>query len=396
MRIAILAGFGGFDAAYSLCSVVLDQADGLAQIGHEVEIWALDNCVAEVPTRNVSQIIPCIPGHAMHTGEIDAEKLPTIADAIELRMRRFDPDAILTHDTVFQDAYKTLCEGFRLARERLPHRPAIHFLHSATQDQPRWGRAGVFKGDRIVYSDRTNLSVVARNYGVPHQNVHCLHMPRDIGLAQFHSDDIQRIIRKHSLCDRDIVGVFAASQPRLEAKGLADVVAVYECLKDLGRSVALVVADAHATKRDIEKFRSAKLGGDLIFTSEQGVERWIAKGLNPRELTDLRSVANLFVFASRCEMSPLVAREAMLAGHTLVFNSNIPALREFGQDDAIYAAWPEYRVADPGPVDGPDLARRIVERLDSCPINRARRRALREFSAKKHATDINAILEDLS
>lgn len=393
MKIAIVAPFGGFNSSYSLCSIVLDQADGLGRLGHEVEIWALTNCVAEVPTRNAAQIRLVIPTHKMHTGEIDHEKLHQVRIAIGDRLDSFRPDAIVTHDVIFQRGYMTVNDALRQERSIRTSAPAVHVLHSATGDEKRWGRGGVLRHDRIVYGDRTRLGLIARNYGVERHRVHHLHMPRDISLAQYHSDDVTALIRRHRLHERDAVAVFPASQPRLKAKGIQIAADVMRAVRDLGKSVALVVCDAHASDDRAGEFMDARLGDDMIFTSRAGVDRWISGGLNPRELTDLRSVANLFVWPSTAEMSPLAVREAMLAGHLLVLNGSSPNLHELAGENAIYAAWPETRVIG-GSASEAEVARRIVARLDGCPINRARRAAMRDFSAEQHARELLDVIQE--
>jgi hypothetical protein len=83
----------------------------------------------------------------------------------------------------------------------------------------------------------------------------------------------------------------------------------------------------------------------------------------------------------------------MLNGELLVLNSNMPASRENARNDAIYAAWPEHRT-NGGQVNGMALADQIVDRLNSCPLNRNRRRALREFSAETHARRLIEVIKE--
>jgi len=394
MRIAIVTGFSGFASSYSLCSVVLDQVDGLTQLGHGVEVWNMANCEPNVPRRYAGVMRAVIPVHETHHDHPDHGKIEDIACAVEHNLRRFQPDVIIAHDIVFQTGGKTMCEGVSIARERWSTKPAVHFIHSATVDEgERWGRRGVFAGDRIIYSDASNIDVIARGYGIPEGNVHPIHASRDIGLAGYITDDVLRLIRRHRLHERDIVQVFPACHTRLESKGLRDAIAVFECLKAKNKSVALVVCDAHATGGDTSKYASDVLGDDLIFTSDAGVDRWVADGLRTRELVNLRSVANLFIWPSRAETSSLAVKEAMLAGELLVLNSSVPASRENARNDAIYAAWPEHRT-NGGQVNGVTLADQIIARLEACPINRNRRRALREFSAETHARRILEVIRE--
>lgn len=396
MKIAIVTGFDGYDSAYSLCSVVLDQVAGLTRMGHEVQTWDLANCHAVIPKRLAASLTPCIPVHAMHTQDIDADKVEIVADALEDQIRSFKPDVIVCHDTVFQVAMKTICEGLARARAHFPSLPAVHMMHSCTGDEgPRWGRRCIRDGDRVVYGDRLNLDVIARGFGIDESRITVMHMPRDFGLSAYLTDEVDELIRRHRLHERDIVQVFPASQPRLGHKGLPDAISVFECLKNKGKDVALIVCDPHARRDEADAYKSDVLGDDLIFTSRQGVERWKDHGLRPRELTGLRTVTNLFVWPSRAEMSSLAVKEAMLAGELLVLNGSVPTNRELARNDAIYVAWPEYRTMGGG-ADGPALAERIIERLDGCSINRQRRRALREFSADTHARQLMSVIEEIA
>lgn len=395
-RIAILAPFSGMDPGYSLCSVVLDQADGLSQIGHEVEIWTLTSCVAKVPTRNTKQIVMCVPVHAMHTGQVDGEKVDSVQISLESGVSRFRPDAIVTHDTIFQEGYITVMEALNRARNMMPDRfsNCVHFIHSVTSDEGlRPGARAVRPGDRIVFGDRTFTDVVARSFGVPESDVRFLAMPRDYPLSIYASDDITALARGHSLGERDIVQVFPASQPRLESKGLRDCIAVFESLKQRGKNVCLIVADAHAKVDGSDQYASQILGDDLVFTSKQGVDRWLPNGLNSRELSELRGYANLFLWPSRYEMSPLAVREAMLSRQLMVLNASCPSVREFGQDDCLYYNWHEYRcVGEAGPYDYSKLTDEIIKRLDADKVDRARRRAMQKYSAIQHARELAPIL----
>lgn len=392
-RVAIIAPFGAFESGYSLSSVVIDQLEGLVERGHDAEVWAMQGVSGAVPGTCAFRIRSVIPPHAMHLDEPDTGRVDAIADALSKEADRFRPNLVLTHDVIFQKHYETVMLALAQARDAHPalFDNCVHHIHSATQEQgPRKGRRAVRSGDRIVFGDRASTSVVARGYGIPESSVCVLAMPRDYCTAAYASDPIRRLIRDHRLDRRDIVQVFPASHGRLQSKGLPEAIAVFEMLKQRGRDVALVVCNAHASNQNIE-YRSGVLGDDLVYTSEEQGGRWRERGLSARELHELRGVANLFLWPSKVEMSPLAVREAMLAGHLLVLNGQTPAVREFGQDDALYFPWYEFRSVVHGGLDHSRLVDAVLERLEGCPRNRAARRAMRLYSADAHARDIERI-----
>jgi hypothetical protein len=57
----------------------------------------------------------------------------------------------------------------------------------------------------------------------------------------------------------------------------------------------------------------------------------------PREVvTQLFQLSNLFIFTSTSENCSLILLEAMNAGCILVLNLDVPSLREFGKENALY------------------------------------------------------------
>jgi glycosyltransferase involved in cell wall biosynthesis len=155
----------------------------------------------------------------------------------------------------------------------------------------------------------------------------------------------EKIIRENNVASADVVQVYPLSTPRMESnKQISKVIRILGSIKAQGKSVRLIIPNAHANaeneKEAIKQMLSfAETQGmtqkEVIFTSLVEAPKW-ELGIPHEAVRDLFLYSNLFVFPSISENCPLVLLEAAAAKNLLVLNSSFPAMHDFFGEDALY------------------------------------------------------------
>jgi hypothetical protein len=202
------------------------------------------------------------------------------------------------------------------------------------------------ENSRLIYMNYTDVLRAAEHFNVLPKDVRTIFNPMDIRELYNFSEITKKLIDENDLMNPDFLCIYPLSTTRMEKNGkqLSKVIHIMAELKKRGKTIALVVPNAHANadneKQAIEEmynyaFSLGMERRELIFTSlfdkpkyEQGVPHEVVK--------DLFLLSNLFIFPSVSENCPLVLLEAMAGKNILVLNSSFPAFRDFGKDDAKY------------------------------------------------------------
>jgi hypothetical protein len=214
-----------------------------------------------------------------------------------------------------------------------------------------------FKGmenSYVVNMNEVDREGVSKMYSIPIENVKCIYNAKDFrSFNNFHplSWDISK---KLKLMDKEVVQILPFCTTRIQAKGFYDVTLFFSCLKKMGVSIGLILANSHASKVphiiEHEKKRMRQLGliegEDYLWTSDYAEN---GQAL-PREcVSDLFSCSNLFVYGSWRENCPNVLLEARIGGVLCVLNESNAVFKEFAPPNTI---WYQGEAKTPGLHDG--------------------------------------------
>lgn len=349
MRIALLAPFGDFASSYSLSHVVVGQAEGLRRAGHTVEIWCLDTVMPEchVTERVCNLVRPCLRTQPSVSDQTDPERTGTHAHDIFHALCRFKPDAIITHDVMFQAGYIDFARAVHDISD-FPESRAVawyHYIHSVfgpdDHTPGNWYRYRVPQGHSLIYPNTSHVAALARRYMVPQTAVFSCPNPRDPRAFWNVLECTSDIIDRYRVLTRDIVQVYPFCITRAVDKGVPELIRLFDEMS-AHADVLLLLADANSNTESAAGVRSKlrtlapRLGKSLVFLSEHGPE---TRNATPNSVvSELFRFSNLFVFPTRGEACPLVLAEAAMSGVHVVLNESVPALREYAHPGAEFVS----------------------------------------------------------
>lgn len=347
MKIALLAPFGDFSSAYSLSHVVVGQAEGLLRAGHDVEVWCLNtvNPDSHVTERVKDTIRPCLRPQAWVLDRTDPIRSGTHEHDIMQALCRFQPDAIITHDVMFQSSYIDVARAIHeiAAYEECCRVAWFHYIHSVfgpdDHTTENWYRFRVPHGHRLIYPNTAHTAALARRYMVPQDAVFACQNPRDPRAFWNVLDCTASVIDRYRVLTRDVVQVYPFCITRHRDKGVPELVRLFDAMA-AHADVLLLLADSNsntpqaAQARDWLRERAPRLGDSLVFLSEHGPE---TRNSTPNSVVaELFRFSNLFVFPTRGEACPLTLAEAAMSGVHVVLNDSVPALREYAHPGASF------------------------------------------------------------
>ena len=199
---------------------------------------------------------------------------------------------------------------------------------------------------KIVYLNNTDSVLVAERYGGFLNDVRVVHNPTDVRTF-FNLDPlVSKMIDTFDLLSADIVQVYPLSTPRMvDGKQIDKVIKIFGKLKSQGKSVRLIVPNAHANaqreKNLIKEMQKLALDKGLDITKEVIFTSMIEppkheSGVPHSVVRDLFLLSNLFVFPTVSENAPLILLEAAACRNLLVLNDDFLPLREFFGENALY------------------------------------------------------------
>ena len=349
MKIAILTNFAEINPWHSLSGIVEDQAEMLADHGHEVEVFVQEG----FSSTEAPNCFPVIPRVALTDYESrqevsreHQEYAEKLADLLVMSLS--DVDFALTHDWVFTGWNLPYALAVRRASPRLPGLKWLHWIHSIPTFGRDWWRIREYgPGHRLVYPNESDRVRVAEQYQGGLEHVTAIPHIKDprtwFGFSAETNDFIRRF---PAALQADVVQVLPASSDRLSAKRVEEVIKIFGRFKARGQSVGLVVANQWMAGRDFREVLGPYIdlaeaegltpGVDFIFTSELGPE--YENGISRRMLRELWCLANLFIFPTREETFGLVVPEAAAAGMLPVFNRSLTMQMEIagGHESAVW------------------------------------------------------------
>jgi len=351
-KIGILTTFYEFNNAYSLCSVVESQLKSLVKYGYDTTLYVHDNFTddAKVPYGvKIKKIVPRfdLKDYSNH-GQVDGDFDRQVNEAYTA-FQQITDDIVIEHDLIFQGWFLPYCAAIhKLAKESKIK--WFHWIHSVPNlmpqglKEPHTFRYQLPANSKLVYLNNNNLMRAAEAYSIWPKDVRVIFNPVDPRLFWNLHPLSEKIIDKYPVLEADFLQVYPVSSTRMvDGKQVKIVIEIFAQLKKLGHKVCLIVCNAHANadkeKKTVEELLSyaTNLGlqrSEVVFTSLEDKE-W-EQGVPKEVVSDLFKLSNLFVFPTKSENCPLILLEAMLSGCILILNNSVPALREFGQDNALY------------------------------------------------------------
>lgn len=353
ITIGILSTFADLRPEYSLAGVVLQQLQMLLKYGYKPVLFVLDSFKGEAPEGvEIRKIVPQLLLEPYSTGDISKieEDIAKVLPAFEENMQ--DIDVMLTHDIIFINSYLPYNVAMRRGIDRkLSHIRWLHWMHSApsfrSKDGSVWDNLVTLpKNSRLVYMNYTDVIRAAEMYNTLPKDVRTVFNPMDIRYLYDFDDLTMDIIEKNDLMSPEFLCIYPLSTTRMDQSGkqLSKAIWIMGEIKRKGKSVALVVPNAHANaqreKDKIEEmYRFAYSKGlerrELIFTSLHDVPKH-ELGVPHTVVRNLFLLSNLFLFPSVSENCPLVLLEAMAGKNILVLNQSFPPIKDFGKEDAMY------------------------------------------------------------
>ena len=354
--IGILTTFYSFDSAYSLVSVVRDQLVMNVKYGYKTVLFVLPSFKDDDKVPAGVEIRKVVP-------QLMLEKYKGLSQPIEFKSEvalvvqsltayAADIDVMIAHDLHFIDTYLPYCGAIHeICQYDLIKAKWLLWTHSApSARQIQEGsihnlRFEKPRNAKSVYLNNYHTVALAEMYGTFPSEVHVVHNsvdPRTFGSLH---PLVDKLINKYDLLSADYMGIYPLSSTRMvDGKQVQKAVRVFAKLKSRGYNVKYIICNAHAnaerekkTIKDLQvQFTDWGLtANEVIFTSLEDSPAYEA-GIPREVISQLFHLSNLFVFPTISENCSLVLLEAMLSKNLLVLNSNVPQLREFGKDNALY------------------------------------------------------------
>lgn len=411
MKIGIFTSFYRLDHGYSLCSVVVDQLAALVANGHKPVLFTLpifsdEHLLPEgVEVRKVIPQLMLEPYKGTGFPEHWKEDVKKVRTAIEENMT--DISHLICHDIFFIDTYLPYNIALREALPVFPEMKVFAWTHSAPsnrptlEDNPHANR--YFHGSKqikFVYLNHDKVTQLAEMYAAWDDDVRVVHNSRDPRTFWGLHPLVHTIIEEYNLLDADIISVYPLSTPRMiSGKGLDKALKIHSKLKDLGYKTKMVVCNAHANAQPEKRLIAdtymwaADRGlthNDIVFTSKLGPE--FELGVDPKVVSDLFRLSNVFIFPTYSENSSLVLLEAMIAGNLLVLNKDVPTLREHAGEHALYMDFSYRKDERENENYFLDLAKIIAAQFEVSKPLQVKRRALQKFNYDAIYKEIEALL----
>lgn len=387
MRIAVYAPFSSFADSYSLAHAVSQQVLALLERGHQVELWTLANLnVTKEPMleRIASVVRPCIGVTTWTRDKTTAESAGSIMADLQESIERFRPEAIITHDAVFQGWYIDSARAIHeLADTQLGRSVRwFHVAHSIIGSaQPPKGdevyRRTLPAGHTLLTLEFARREAVAAYYNAPIDRVKWCPNVHDARSLFPISREAERIADQVDLLSRDMAQVYPFCATRTVSKGVPHLLRIFRAMQRRGADAALILVDANAcdskANDQIEEAIRGAEGVEVFRTSRMmGGCRTL---LPHRAVMDLMRLSNLFVFPSQGEACPLILIEAMAAGCVVAVNEAVPAMTTYAPETALRFRLPEadYEAAYDR------IAGQCIEAVRTCPSAQAKARANKLF-----------------
>lgn len=351
--VGILTTFYEFNPSYSLTSVVESQLRALVRNDYRTVLYVHDNFKDDDKIPQGVEIKKIVPRFLLVDYANFQAPLDDLDDQAEKAYQAFkehlDTDIIIEHDLIFQGWFQPYCMAIhKLAKESDIR--WLHWIHSVPTPRddvkpPHDLRFKLPPNSKLIYLNNTDVVRVAETYNTFPKDVRVVHNPLDPRIFWDTHPIVDELIDKYDILSADFMQIYPVSTPRMvEGKQIKAVIHILAKLKKIGKTVRLVVCNAHANDKrekqtiaEVLSFANEKglSSAEVIFTSLQSPPTY-EHGVPRSAVSQLFQLSNLFIFPSISENCSLILLEAMLSGNLLVLNKSLQSLREFGKHEALY------------------------------------------------------------
>ncbi|MBI2110666.1 glycosyltransferase family 4 protein, partial [Candidatus Woesearchaeota archaeon] len=345
-----------WDKGYSVTSVIHDQLEMNVRHGYKAVLFVLpvfkDN--DKVPKGvEIRKVVPqLILEKYKNYGQPDDFKQDVKQVVSSLKEHAQDIDIMIAHDMHFIDTYLPYCAAihevcqYDLIKARwllwTHSAPSARNIQDGNIHNSRFNKP---RNAKLVYLNNYHTLHLAEMYGTWLSEVRVVHNSVDprtfLNLHPF----VDKLISKYNLLSADYLAVYPLSSTRMvDGKQVHKAVKLMAEIKKRGYNVKYIVANAHAngerekkTIQDLQKmFMDWGLSSsEVIFTSLEQSPEYEA-GVPREVVSQLFQLSNIFIFPTISENCSLILLEAMLSKNLLVLNADVPQLREFGKENALY------------------------------------------------------------
>jgi len=370
-KIAIFTTFYEIDEAYSLCNVVEDQLKMLINNDYKIKLIVDEGINRDTMTGiwNHPNITLC------KTPPVSRSNDGILPDNYQEETNRFYESLkghlegvriCIAHDVTLQPAHLIHNIAARRIADERDDLFWLHWSHSSTAPSVRCSDESArqiiqkkFPHSYMCYPNDWDRKRVAINHGYEMDEVKCVHHPSDFLSMMFGdeldfgqmpevSDEAKAYLSKHInypiQLSKDLVNEYDILS--------ADVISVYPCrldrgkqpewniktmakIKEMGRSVRMIMFDFHSTGGDKVTFRDEckRVGKEWGLTDKELI--WISEWREdtnlhaPRAMVmNLKKLADFHMHPSTSETYSLVIQESMAWRNFVIANHHTPYMRD--------------------------------------------------------------------
>lgn len=350
----MITTFASFSPDYSLVSVVADQLRMLTRHGYTPGLVVQEDFGEDDQVPAGVEILKVMPVLTLHDYQITERPKPEFESNVARVVAGLAPvlgeyDVAITHDLMFLGWYLPHNEAIRQLAREIPAMKWLHWIHSAPSGRPAQLtypnilRYSLPPNSKLIYLNNHDTLRLAEMYGTMLEQVRVVHNAKDPSAFFGLHPLVQEIVDRYPILSADVVSVLPFSTPRWEGKNVKKLIWLMARIKQQGKRVLLVLVNAHCnaareqrTVHDLLSFAFKKglSEADICFTSTLGQE-WEYSVPNAA-VRQLFQLSNVFIFPSLSECCSLVLLEAAVCKNLLVLNRDVPSMREFGGEKALY------------------------------------------------------------
>lgn len=352
-KIAIIVLSSNWDSAYSVASVVKTQIRSLVRAGYSPRVLLLKSSPPWILRSKVDYRM-CLPNvkYDEHNGKANAQffkGVHSISRALEKNLQGID--IVLSHDLLYLRLLLPYNLAVRIVGQKLKKLHWLHWAHSSPFSRPRRKIGYPYNmlyrdmpRSRFVSVTKAQARGYARRYAVADSKVVTVYNPRATQDFMTLGPIVRKLVEKYRLFEADIVAVMPTVLSRIHKQQEVTLYLI-AALKDAGKKVRLVFADAYALRRkDNEgvrmlqlKWLSRKLGlseGEVVFTSETNTK--LKDGCPAKVIKELLQISNVYIHPSGYETGSLALMEAALTKNLCIINKDLASIKEIVKKDALW------------------------------------------------------------
>jgi len=356
-RIVLFTTFSDCQKAYSLNIVTQTQIKMLLMNNYQPVVIVHESFDAPIDTvyANPDVVLEKIPNMNVYNEIKKDENFDRDVEAMVKRLKEIirEDDIVITHDVIYQNACLKHNMAARKVAIDMPKVRWLHWIHSATSPlllnmiRPIFSDEYVnlvqkpFPNSRYVYPNSYAVPAVAKNFGIPEEDVRVV--PHATDICQFFNMpiELEEVVFNKGILQADAITVY----PNRLDRGKQDeyVIKTMAMLKDFGLTVRVIIPDFHSTAGDKLDYRDflkevaidyGLSSDELIFLSEQNPD-WLYE-VPQSIIASLQMISNVFIMPSVSETYSLITQEAGLTKQVVVLNQDFPPFRSIYGENAIY------------------------------------------------------------